>query len=518
MLGLSQMLFRQSLGVCLILWIAGGLLFTPGLLGDPGGEVWGHAWVQWWHAMALPEWPKGTLYAIGAERWPVVDPIPTAFAALVGRLVDPVWGYNLWICVAVGTAYWGGAKLTERVGGIPWVGGAILALSPPFLGSLRSGLTEDGAVGLAALALAYVGQETRRSAIFAGVLLGLLCGCGLLLAWSTALAAIVVGLITVWHHPSRWKNLCIAAGIALILCLPFAMAHGDRMMGVGHRSGMAMGFVGDLWRLNPVGRADLASLLWPGRMDVGDAIMRTHPGYLGLSVFAVALFSRRWHLWAAFVVLALASLGASIHFSGSNTGVVNPVAWCVDLLPMGGLVKHHGRLLLVAMVALSALAGCGARRLGSWAGAVMIVDLLLLAPLSAQLPVADARPSDIVEQLNSLPAGPMLVLPLAGPGVHPQRPLFDQRFHGRQLRLAPNMPGTLIGPLRDSETGKWLASLGLPKPAPAPSTPPQFPGVSVLLAQGAAVGRIAQVLGPPDLRGTDSAAWSVVDQGQLGVF
>ena len=102
MLGLFQMLFRQSLGVCLILWVAGGLLLSPGLLGDPGGEVWGHAWVQWWHAMALPEWPAGTLYAIGAERWPVVDPIPTAFAAIAGRLIDPVWGYNLGILVAVG--------------------------------------------------------------------------------------------------------------------------------------------------------------------------------------------------------------------------------------------------------------------------------------------------------------------------------------------------------------------------------------------------------------------------------
>jgi hypothetical protein len=518
MLGLSQMLFRQSLGVCLVLWIAGGLIFSPGLLGDPGGEVWGHAWVQWWHSMALPAWPNGTLYAIGAERWPVVDPIPTAIAAIAGRLVDPVWGYNLWVLLSIGIAYWGGAKLTERVGGVPWVGGAVLALSPAFLGSLRSGLTEDGAVGLAALALAYVGQETRRSAIVAGLLLGLLCGCGLLLAWSTGLAAVLVGMVTIWHHPKRWKNLCLAAGIALILCVPFAFAHGDRMMGVGHRSGMALGSVGDLWRLNPVGRADLASLWWPGRVDVGDAIMRTHPGYLGISVLAVAMWARRPRLWLVFIVLVLASLGANIHFAGTETGFSNPVAWVVERLPMGGLIKHHGRLLLIAMVALAALAGCGARRLGSWAGVVVVADLLLLAPLSAQLPVADARPTELVDQLESLPPGPMLVLPLAGPGVHPQRALFDQRFHGRQLRLAPNMPGTLIGPLRDSETGNWLASLGLPRPAPPPTSSPQFPGVSVVLARGEAVGRIARVLGPPDLSGKDSAAWSVVDPGQLGVF
>ena len=512
------MLFRQSLGLCLLLWITAGLLFSPGLLGSAGGEVWGHAWVQWWHSLALPEWPSGTLYAIGAEHWPVVDPIPTAIASIAGRLIDPVWGYNLWILMSIGLAYWGGAKLTERMGGVPWVGGAVLALSPPFLGSLRSGLTEDGAVGLAALALAYVGQETRRSAIIAGLLLGLLCGFGLLLAWSTGLAAILIGLVAMWHHPNRWKNLCIAAGIALVLCVPFALAHGDRMLGVGHRSGMALGSVGELWRLNPVGRADIASLFWPGRVDVGDAIMRTHPGYLGISVVLVALCARWSRWWLVFGVLAFASLGAEIHFAGEATGVPNPVAWVVEHLPMGGLIKHYGRFLLIAMVALAVLAGRGVSRLGAWSGILVMADLLLLAPLSAQLPVADASPPELVEQLESLPSGPMLVLPLAGPGVHPQRALFDQRIHGRQLRLAPNMPGTLIGPLRDSETGKWLATLGLPKPAPAPKSPPQFPGVSVVFAQGKSVGRITEVLGPPDLSGKDSAAWSVVDPAQLGVF
>jgi hypothetical protein len=251
---------------------------------------------------------------------------------------------------------------------------------------------------------------------------------------------------------------------------------------------------------------------------MGDAIMRTHPGYLGLSVLGVAAFAGRSRLWFVFAVLGAASLGSTIQFAGTDTTIPNPVAWVLSSLPMGGLVKHHGRLLLVATVALAPLAGLGARRLGAWVGGVIVIDLLLLAPLSAQLPVADPSPPDVVAQLDSLPEGPLLVLPLAGPGVHPQRALFDQRIHGRQLRLAPNMPGTLIGPLRDSETGKWLATLGLPRPAPPPAEAPEFPGVSVLLVHGPAAESVARVLGPPDLVGDDASVWSVVDPARQGVF
>ena len=50
------------------------LVGTPGLLGYGGAEVYGHAWVQGWHAAALPAWPAGTDLAEGTAIWPVSDP------------------------------------------------------------------------------------------------------------------------------------------------------------------------------------------------------------------------------------------------------------------------------------------------------------------------------------------------------------------------------------------------------------------------------------------------------------
>ena len=65
------------LGATLAMALVGAGLFTaqsPALLGFEGGELWGHAWTQWWHGEALPAWPAGTPLATGSSDWPVIDP------------------------------------------------------------------------------------------------------------------------------------------------------------------------------------------------------------------------------------------------------------------------------------------------------------------------------------------------------------------------------------------------------------------------------------------------------------
>ena len=94
------------------IWIAGGLLCAaiagagllgggPSLLGYSGAELYGHAWVQWWHGESLPGWPAGTELAVGADPWPVIDPLPTLLGALGGRLVGYTWSWNLLGLLAV---------------------------------------------------------------------------------------------------------------------------------------------------------------------------------------------------------------------------------------------------------------------------------------------------------------------------------------------------------------------------------------------------------------------------------
>ena len=111
-----------GLSVLLALLVGARLLWAPGLLGTSGGEVYGHAWVQWWHGAALPAWPAGTERVQGATSWPVIDPLPTALAAGAGRLLGVVAGYNLWLLLAVPLAFWGGWRLARREEGDPWTG------------------------------------------------------------------------------------------------------------------------------------------------------------------------------------------------------------------------------------------------------------------------------------------------------------------------------------------------------------------------------------------------------------
>lgn len=510
-----------------------GLVAHPGhLLGSPGGEVWGHAWVQWWRGQALPAWPPGTDLALGAGTWPVIDPLPTLLLGAAGRLLGVVAAWNLGLLLFVAVAFLGGAWLARREGGEPVVGGLALALAPCFLGSLSSGLTEDGALGLSAVVLGLLARPTWRGAALAGALLALLAATGLLLAWSTALAALLPGLWALSRDRRAAGPLLLGALLAALLVAPLAWTFGPRLLGEGHRAGEVQALVEPLWRLNPWRGVDLASLVAPLPQEPGEALIRQHPGYLGLSLLVLAALGSlrpapgqdrggRW--WSVALLAVLLAPGEQLSLLGQPLGLRNPLALGLDLLPGGALVNHHGRLLLPGAVALSVLAARGAdslRRLAAGrlpralpaAVALVAFDLLLLAPGGAPLPTADPTPPALVADLGRLSPGRLLVLPVAGPGVHFQRPLLDQRLHGRPLLLDPQRPGLPPG-LAATETGRWLGGLALPRPSPPPADSTRIladlSAVAVLLVAEPHVAAVAAVLGPPDLAAADGGAWDL---------
>jgi len=499
--------------LALVAAFAARLLWSPGLLGAPGAEVYGHAWVQWWHGVALPAWPAGTDLASGTDAWPVIDPLPTALAALVGRLLGPVSGYNTWILLSVPLAFFGGARLARQAGGDPWVGGLTLALWPPLVGSLASGLTEDAAIGLAALAFSTLGLPGWRAGLWTGLALGALAWCGLVNAWFAALAAVGLGLVAGLRDRRAWPGLLLGAVVAAALVAPLALMQGDRLLGVGHRSGAFTPRPEPLWRLNPWRGIDLLSLLAPGRQDPGDALIRFHPGYLGLSTLGLAVWGGWSRWWPVLLLSAGVALGPGLSAGGQPLGISNPFAAAAALLPGGGLLNHHGRALLLGGVAMAALASRGAARLSARgrriAAVVVALDLALLSPLPLPLPTAPAAPPAAAAQLGALRPGPVLVVPAAGPGVHFQRPLFDQRAHGRRLLLSPNRPGLSPGLMR-TDTGRWLAGLAFPEAAPPPESPVFPPAVAVVLAMPGYAEAVTAGLGPPDVTGADgSAAWEI---------
>ena len=503
-----------SLGALLVVLTAGaGLLRAPGLLGSPGGEVFGHAWVQGWHAAALPRWPEGTVLAEGTTHWPVIDPLPTLIAASVGRVAGPVIGYDLWILLAFALAFAGGAWLARREGGDPWVGGLALALAPALAGSLTSGLTEDGALGLAAIGLGLVGAGGWR----AGLALGLLAACGLVLAWQAALVAVAFGIaLLLTRGLSQIRQLVPAALLAAGIALPVAALQGGRLGGVGHHSGQVAAMAEPLWRLNPWRGIDLLSLVAPGRQDPGEALVRMHPGYLGLTLLGLACFAGRSRWWAVLLVGIPLSLGPTLSFGGVPLEIANPFARLLKILPFGSLVNHHGRLLLIVAVALSVLAARGAVRLRErfgkiplWIPAVLVAaDLIALSPNRWPLPVASAAPSEIATRLGSLPDGALLVVPAGGPGINFQRPLLEQRVHGRKLLLSPNRPG-LPARVTATPAGAWLAGLAFPVPPPPPTNLSLPRQVSVLMVMEPYVARVSAAMGPPQVRASDGAAWDL---------
>ncbi len=498
-----------ALGALVAALLAGASLLTagePALLAWAGGEVFGHAWVQWWHGEALPAWPPGTELARGTEAWPVIDPLTTVLAAVLGRVVGWTFAWNVLVLGGVALAFVGGATLARRCGGDPWVGGTVLALGPVFLGSLSSGLTEDAGLGLIALALALLRDPSPRRTLAGGALLGLAAWCGLVLAWFGALAAVIVCLPDL-RQPERRGPVVGAAALALLLVLPAGLMQGDRLGGEGHRHGDPPEVHEPLWRVNPWRQADLASFLVPGRAPVqpGD-LVRLHPVYLGWIPLLLALRGGRSRWWALLAVGALTATGARLSFAGEPLGVPGPGGWLLDRLPFGELVNHHGRAMLVGQVALAVLAARGAKAWGRAPGAalagVVALELALVSPVGLPLPTT---PATVPAVFHDLPAGEggVLTVPVAGPGVHFQRPLYEQRAHGRPIPVDPNRPGT---PYRAFEAGLRGESVD---PEEARFELRKYGGIEVIVARPGHEAAVETLFGAPSQRTETGAVWDL---------
>ena len=496
------------------------------LLGSPGAEVYGHAWVQGWVADAWPTLPAeiDSLNPPDRTSWRVIDPAVTWLAAGLAQVVGTILAYNLVLLGSVLLAWWGGWHLARRLGGDPYVGAVALALAPSYLGSLASGLTEDACVGLVALALAHVGTRNTREAVAAGLLLGLTTWVGLYLALMAAMGASLLGVAALIRDRRLLLPLAVSAALALLVAMPPVVMQGGRLGGVGHRAGAPKSERPEPhWRVNPHRGADLASLVVPGPDPVDDdALIRIHPAYLGFSLIGLGLLSGRRRLeWMVLVGgTVLLVTGPEIRVAGQWTGVTNPVAAGLAELPGFRLLNHWGRLMLLVHLGLAAVAAVGAARLARTRPVLRVVlpvvvglELWLASPGGPPLPITDARVPEVYRRLDGLPEGGVLVVPSAGPHVAFQRPLLYQRAHGRPLFLHPNRPG--YGRAEGTPLVRWFASLpGERKDPPEPRREESLArlralGVGVIVVDEIYVDDVREVLGAPDVETSDGAAWGV---------
>ena len=464
---------------CTVLLICMGLFqASPQLLGDSRAEVFGHAWVQWWHMEALPAWPSGTSLALSASPWPVVDPLTTACSALLGLLIGATASWNALFIVGISLSFWGGAFLCQRAGGSPLVGGVGLSFSPIFLGSLSSGLTEDLALGLLAFALGFlVYPRHLRDRILGGLLLGLTAWCGLYLAFMGAVLSLCLGIRSIVRKEQVVAWLAAGAA-ALVIALPALVIFGERILGEGHNAGVVLRpSFDDLWRLNSVQASDAASFFAVGQPSLPvDAVMRTHPTYLGWVLLLCAIRAGRSFWWWVLGITMILACGSSFRFAGHPTGVENPVFLLFSSLPFAEQLNHSARLMLLGQLALVVLASRGVsqwKRPPFWIAMGVVAEVLWVSPAPLPLPTTDAKIDAVFAQIPP-GEGRVLVLPIGGPGINPQKSLYEQRAHARVLALNPNKPGCLWRSKKGAEKGleiqttDWLCTLALDKPHPRP--------------------------------------------------
>jgi hypothetical protein len=269
----------------------------------------------------------------------------------------------------------------------------------------------------------------------------------------------------------------IASTASFIASEPFRA----RLGGEGHRTasrGPAPA-TEPLWRANPWRGADLATLFAPGDPDTGSAYVREHPVYLGYATLALAATVPS-PAWLAVAACAAVAPGEQLAWMGRPLGASNPAIRAFHLLPLADRFNHHARVMLLGQLVLVTLAARGAARsvrVATVAPFVLAAEALLLAPSRLPLPSTPSHSPTIYSALSTLPEGPVSVSGAAGPGVHPQKVLFDQRAHGRRLLHSPDRPSdgvpapgavfVVLGEPGSTRVRESVERLGLPTVATA---------------------------------------------------
>ena len=265
--------------------------------------------------------------------------------------------------------------------------------------------------------------------------------------------------------------------------------------------------------MNPWRQIDVASLFVPGRVELGEALLRTHPGYMGWSLLALGMMSKRFGWWLVFGFFVMISLGPIFCWAGSATGIVNPIVAAIHWLPGGGQLHHHGRALLISAIALAVLASVGAKRFPQLRWLLLVLVMMencWLSPVSPVFPVTQPSTSLVLQGLSSLSDGDVLVVPAAGPGISFQQPLWEQRQHQRRLLIDPNRPGIPRQFCRQPVM-KWLQQLAF-HDVPFEGTV-DFPSdLAVLVVERRFVARIQKVMGPPKIADHRFAAWDLQER------
>ncbi|HCH61914.1 MAG TPA: hypothetical protein DFR83_03855, partial [Deltaproteobacteria bacterium] len=396
--------------MALVLLVLGPSLWRGGLLGNPGVDVWSHAWGMDWFATAvangrIPYEVDGLRHPVGGVLW-YIDLLGAALATpfMVAGLHE--LGFNLVIVTQLVFAAGAGLAWGRSLGGSGFVAAAALATAPFLLCTWSNGVLEAGWIGLVALA----GWTAVRGSAWTGPMVGLAF---VATPYLGVAAAAVAGMALLQRRDLRllMVSLSVAAVVALPMVWGIASGFDDpRSMAIKPAPGPRW----PTWRINGVDpRAfgvpgDFWSVMLQG--DGAPPFKRTP--YLGWVVLLAAgagwWRGRTARTWALVVAmgcgLALGPVlfydGEFARWPGSDSVVWLPFGWISTLSGVG--MDHPLRFIVMTLVVLG---GCADGMVGprkAWGGLVaclVVVEGLLVAPTVWPLPTSDASLPAVYDSL-----------------------------------------------------------------------------------------------------------------------
>lgn len=425
------------------------------LLGDPDVDVWNHAWGPWWWASALSQgelpWRTELLGAPdGGVLW-FIDPILAALGAPLVGLVGPAAAFNVALVAYVAFASWAAHRLARALGAshpASWVASVAFAGSAWMVCELHNGITEAADIGPVALALAWgheaVAARSWRAWAKAGLGVGLACVASPYLGLGAGIALAVRGLLQV-HR--AWLGAVVAAAVAAPVLVLMKLQLADPAALIKHPPEMNA-------QLALHNAVDPRTFWMPGGFRSVDLSAEgfEHSMYLGLSVLALALASRKGRAWwpAALTVGAFA-LGPYLFLGGDDFVRVGGAPlrlpwWGIQAIAPGLAVTHPLRLAVPLLALVGALAACGADRLLArigprWVSAVVGVvalDVLVLSGSPWPMELAPAHVPAVYAQLDGPGLG-VLDLPTdVGQTMGSSRYLWWQTGHWRPIPYGPD--------------------------------------------------------------------------------
>jgi hypothetical protein len=484
------------------------LLFTASTSVPAGGDSWLYYWDLWWVKRSLIDRPQNPFFTpdlyfpYGARLYfHTLNLLPSALALPVIEVAGLAPAFNLIVFAGFVLTAYATYRLALFVlgsdsesGALPrqcaaFVAGVVFTFNSyryaHLLGHLD--LLQTQWLPLFTLLLLQVRRDRSRSKIVA---CGLCLACTAFTSWHyvflllTLVVLIVVRAVASDPEPGpfvrriTWVLATFGVAVSAVLA---------PMIVLGSTEGRTLDPMSDAIRFSP----DLLAYLLPsylhpiwgrsveviyrllGRESGGIeriAFLGFVPGALALTAIAAGGNSslRRWSM--IFIVYAALALGPVLHIAGHEVPLISrlmPYRLLMHL-PYGDIPRVPSRFVSMASLALSMLAGIGARRVlrGSRARVLSLTSLIctlaigenVVFPIPTQAAVA---PPFFAHLASDTARGGVLEVPIPDdPATFPQRMLW-QTVHGQPVfggylsRGLPPIPFEAVPGFAQLKTGTW---------------------------------------------------------------